>query len=65
MLAGDINDLFEGCVLEGEAHNQLHVFLGELLAHVNGLYSAQNDEERAEETEAIRELFAVYECFFK
>lgn len=64
-LSGEINRLFAGCKLEGEAHNQLHIFLSELLAHVNGLYSAEDSESRKEEVAAITKLLAIYGEFFE
>lgn len=64
-LSGEINRLFEGCKLEGEAHSQLHTFLGELLAHVTGLYTTEEATEQAKEIGAIKKLFIEYDAHFE
>ncbi len=64
-LAGEMHDLLAGCKLEGEAHNQLHFFLGELQPHANGLYATEDPAERAAEIEAMKRLFTLYDQYFE
>lgn len=64
-LAGEFHDLMEGCTMQGEAHNQLHVFLNELMPGILSLSSDENDEEFKAEREKIQQLLQEYEQYFE
>jgi hypothetical protein len=64
-MAGEISILFEGCTMQGPAHDQLHVFLTGLLGEVNGLYSSKTREERSVEVKAIRGSIKEFGVFFE
>lgn len=64
-MAGEISRLFEGCTMQGAAHDQLHVFLTGLLGDVNGLYSSKTPEERSVEVKAIRKSLEKFDAFFE
>ena len=64
-MAGEISRLFEGCTMQGSAHDQLHVFLTGLLGEVNGLYSSKTPGERSVELKAIRASIKEFDIFFE
>ncbi len=64
-MAGEISNLFKGCTMQGPAHDQLHLFLTDLLGNVNGLYSSETAGERSVEIEAIRRSLKKFDAFFE
>lgn len=64
-MAGEISNLFKGCTMQGPAHDQLHLFLTDLLGNVNGLYSSTTPDERSVEIRAIRKSLKRFDSFFE
>jgi len=64
-LAGEFHDLMQGCTMQGEPHNQLHVFLNELMPEILALSSDQSDEGIKGEREKIRKLLQEYNLYFE
>ncbi|NOY01049.1 MAG: hypothetical protein GXP30_15175 [Verrucomicrobia bacterium] len=64
-LAGEFHDLMKGCKMQGESHNQLHVFLGELMPGILALSSDENDEEFKAERSKVQKLLQEYELYFE
>lgn len=54
--------LVSGCTMTGEAHNQLHVFLEELMPAADSL-SSQQDEQKARET--IAEMHHMLQRYYE
>ncbi len=64
-LAGEFHDLMKGCKMQGEPHNQLHVFLGELMPGILALSSDEDDEEFKAERVKVQKLLQEYELYFE
>ena len=67
-LASDLNDLknniIKECTMEGESHDNLHVFLVPLVDKIEALGEVNSVHEGAEITKDIREHLEVYYNFF-
>lgn len=64
-LAGEFHDLMKGCTMQGEPHNQLHVFLNELMPGILALSSDENDAEFKAEREKVQKLIKEYYLYFE
>jgi len=64
-LAGEFHDLMKGCTMQGEAHDQLHVFLNELMPGILALPADGDDVEFKAGRERIRKLLQEYERYFE
>lgn len=64
-LAGEINALFAGCTMQGAAHDQLHIYLADLLGHVISLHSSETPDERSLEIDAIQAQLKRFEQYFE
>lgn len=63
-LAGEFHDLMKGCTMQGKAHEQLHVFLNELMPRILALPADGDDGDFKAEREKIQELLQQYDqCF--
>jgi hypothetical protein len=67
-LASDLNDLknniIKECTMEGESHDNLHVFLVPLVDKIEALGEVNSVHEGAEITKDIREHLEVYYNYF-
>jgi len=64
-LAGEFHDLMKGCTMQGEPHNQLHVFLNEFMPGILALSGEMNDEEFKAERNRARKLLQEYDLYFE
>lgn len=64
-LAGEFHDLMKGCTMQGEAHNQLHVFLNELMPRILALPADGDDVEFKVEREKIQNLLQDFDRYFE
>lgn len=64
-LAGEFHDLMKGCTMQGEAHDQLHVFLNELMPRILALPADGNEGEFKAEKEKIQKLLQEYGQYFE
>ena len=63
-LAGEFHDLMKGCTMQGEPHDQLHVFLNELMPEILALSGEMNDEDFKAGKNRIRKLLKEYDLCF-
>lgn len=64
-LAGEFHDLMKGCTMQGKAHDQLHVFLNELMPRILALPADGSDGEFKAEREKIQKLLQEYGQYFE
>ncbi len=60
-LREDINELIKGCTMQGDAHNELHKFLGHYIPAVDKMASS-GEPARAER---VHELLVIYAGHFE
>lgn len=63
-LQGDFNLIFEKCTMTGEAHNQLHNFLGPL-KHLLETIDSGTPEENAKAVEQVKLHLETYATYFQ
>jgi len=64
-MAQQIEDLVVGCTMDGKAHEQLHIFLGDYIPTVNALASAEGPEQASELAHNIQAQLDNYRKHFK
>ncbi len=57
--------LIRGCTMEGPAHDQLHVFLGEFYPAVQNLKKEKNLDSSVNILEKIKNLLVEYDKYFE
>ncbi len=64
-LAGEFLDLMKVCTMQGPAHDQLHVFLNELMPRILALPDDGNDKKFKAEKEKIQNLLQEFGQYFE
>lgn len=64
-LETQLNELIAGCTMEGEAHNQLHLFLTDYIPTVQNLAKAKNLELARRSAIKLKYYLETYKKHFK
>lgn len=64
-LKAQMDQLIDGCTMDGEAHNQLHLFLSEYIPTVDHLAQAGDYATAREEALVLKGHFETYKQYFR
>jgi len=64
-LEKQLNELIAGCTMEGEAHNQLHLFLTDYIPTVQNLAQAKNLDMARRSAIKLNSYLKAYKKYFK
>lgn len=59
------DELIQGCTMSGEAHDQLHVWLNELMPALNLMAEAQDAAQFAQRRGEVQHLLEEYDKYFE
>ncbi len=69
ILASELNAVLDGifnaCDMEGEAHNQLHIFLVPLIHSIDALGDATTEDKAKQKYDEVLKNLLVFDTFFK
>ena len=60
-----LNELIAGCTMEGEAHNQLHLFLTDYIPTIKNLAKAKNLDKARRSAIKLKGYLDIYKKHFK
>jgi len=64
-LDAQLEALINGCTMQGEAHNQLHIFLTDYMPTVKGLVDAKDYDEARDSAIRLKGYLESYKHYFK
>ena len=64
-LDAQLKELINGCTMQGESHNQLHIFLNDYMPTVKGLAEAKDYETARDSAIRLKGQLESYKHYFK